>query len=66
MNPGLMRSLVLAALVLVLVIITTSAYIRLSQTGLGCADWPACYGRAAGLVAVLGSATPAIQSYEGP
>jgi cytochrome c oxidase assembly protein subunit 15 len=40
-----MRGLVLAALLLVLVIITTSAYIRLSQAGFGCTDWPACYGR---------------------
>jgi cytochrome c oxidase assembly protein subunit 15 len=40
-----MRWMVLAALLLVLVIITASAYIRLSQSGLGCADWPACYGR---------------------
>lgn len=40
-----LRALVLAALLLVLVIVTTSAYIRLSQAGFGCADWPACYGR---------------------
>ncbi|MBE0623904.1 MAG: COX15/CtaA family protein [Burkholderiales bacterium] len=40
-----MRWLVLAALLLVLVITTTSAYIRLSQAGFGCADWPDCYGR---------------------
>jgi len=45
MKPGSMRWLVLAALLLVLVITTTSAYIRLSQAGFGCADWPACYGR---------------------
>jgi heme a synthase len=29
---------------LVLVITTASAILRLSQYGLGCADWPACYG----------------------
>ena len=45
MKPGPMRGLVLAALLLVLVITSTSAYIRLSQAGFGCADWPACYGR---------------------
>jgi len=45
-KPGPMRWVVLAALLLVLLITTTSAYIRLSQAGLGCADWPACYGRA--------------------
>ena len=46
MKPGPMRWLVFAALLLVLLLTTTSAYIRLSQAGLGCADWPACYGRA--------------------
>lgn len=46
MKPGPMRYLVLAALLLMLVLTTTSAYIRLAQAGLGCADWPACYGRA--------------------
>jgi len=47
MKPASIRALVLAALVLVLVITTTSAYIRLSQAGFGCADWPACYGHGA-------------------
>ena len=46
MKPGPMRWVVLAALLLMLVITSTSAYIRLSQAGLGCAEWPACYGRA--------------------
>ena len=45
MKPGPIRWLVLAALLLMLVLTTTSAYIRLSQAGFGCADWPACYGR---------------------
>ena len=45
MKPGPMRGVVLVALLLVLVITTTSAYIRLSQAGFGCADWPGCYGR---------------------
>jgi heme a synthase len=46
MKPGPMRWVVFAALLLMLVLTTTSAYIRLAQAGLGCADWPACYGRA--------------------
>jgi len=33
-----------ASAALVLVITSISAYLRLSQYGLGCADWPACYG----------------------
>jgi cytochrome c oxidase assembly protein subunit 15 len=44
-----MRWVVFVALLLVLVLTTTSAYIRLSQAGFGCADWPACYGSAARL-----------------
>jgi cytochrome c oxidase assembly protein subunit 15 len=52
MKPGPMRGLVLAALLLVLIITTTSAYIRLSQAGFGCADWPACYGRSVSAPAV--------------
>ena len=42
MNP--MRRLVSIALALVLVLTATSAFIRLSQSGLSCPDWPACYG----------------------
>jgi hypothetical protein len=33
--------------------ITLSAYMRLSQAGLGCADWPACYG-----IALRGATQP--------
>ncbi len=32
-------------LILVIVLVTVSAYLRLAHSGLGCADWPACYGR---------------------
>ena len=39
-----MRRLVGIALVVVLVITLTSAFIRLSQSGLSCPEWPACYG----------------------
>jgi len=33
-----------AALAVVLVIITAAAFLRMSHAGLGCPDWPACYG----------------------
>lgn len=39
------RRLVVVAGALVLLILSLSAAIRLSNAGLGCADWPACYGR---------------------
>jgi cytochrome c oxidase assembly protein subunit 15 len=40
----LLRMLAAVGAALVLVVIVSSAYLRLSQAGLSCADWPACYG----------------------
>lgn len=34
----------LLALVLCFVVVTVGAYVRLSDAGLGCPDWPGCYG----------------------
>jgi heme a synthase len=34
----------LASLILCLVVIVFGAYVRLSDAGLGCPDWPGCYG----------------------
>ena len=42
--PMLRRMALLCAL-LMLATIALSAFMRLSQAGLGCADWPACYGQ---------------------
>lgn len=39
------RALALATCLLSLMVVGASAYLRLSGAGLGCADWPACYGR---------------------
>lgn len=41
----LIRRLATGAALLVLVVIATSAYLRHAQAGLGCTDWPQCYGR---------------------
>lgn len=41
----LLSRLGLLATVLVLVVITASAYIRLSNAGLDCVGWPGCYGK---------------------
>ncbi len=38
------RSLLTATLLLALVVIVLGAYTRLSDAGLGCPDWPGCYG----------------------
>ncbi|MFC0446007.1 heme A synthase [Pseudidiomarina halophila] len=39
-----MRTLVNLSLVLTLVVIVLGAYTRLTDAGLGCPDWPGCYG----------------------
>jgi cytochrome c oxidase assembly protein subunit 15 len=33
------------SLLLVIVLVSLSAYLRLAHSGIGCADWPECYGR---------------------
>ena len=40
-----MKPLALAALALTFVVVVVGAYVRLSDAGLGCPDWPLCYGR---------------------
>ena len=44
-RSGVLRRFAALCAVLVLAITSLSAFIRLSGAGLGCADWPACYGR---------------------
>ena len=45
-NPlmSLFRGINLLALVLCFVVVVFGAYVRLSNAGLGCPDWPGCYG----------------------
>jgi cytochrome c oxidase assembly protein subunit 15 len=40
-----MRLLTLASLVLAFLVVVLGAYVRLSDAGLGCPDWPLCYGQ---------------------
>ena len=40
-----MRALSLAAVALAFVVVVMGAYVRLSDAGLGCPDWPFCYGK---------------------
>ena len=39
-----MNRLAIVALILVLMLVSVSSYLRLDHSGIGCADWPACYG----------------------
>jgi len=41
-TPAAMRRLALAGIVISILIILSGAAVRLSQSGLGCADWPRC------------------------
>jgi cytochrome c oxidase assembly protein subunit 15 len=41
----MVRALALVCLALTFLVIVVGAYVRLSDAGLGCPDWPLCYGR---------------------
>lgn len=43
------RKLVLAAACLAFFVVVVGAYVRLEDAGLGCPDWPGCYGRLVGV-----------------
>lgn len=42
---SLYRKLIIAALLLTLGVVVLGSYVRLSDAGLGCPDWPGCYGK---------------------
>ena len=41
----MMRILALVTLALAFIVVVVGAYVRLSDAGLGCPDWPMCYGQ---------------------
>lgn len=43
-NYQLFRALVLFGAILALCVVVLGAYVRLTDAGLGCPDWPGCYG----------------------
>lgn len=45
MHSRRVRALALFTCMLSVLVVMVSAYLRLSGAGLGCADWPGCYGR---------------------
>jgi len=52
------RKLALVSLLLVIALVSVSAYLRLDNSGIGCAEWPECYGR----IGVANVAEPTIGS----
>jgi cytochrome c oxidase assembly protein subunit 15 len=57
-----MNALAKVSLLLVIVLVSLSAYLRLAHSGIGCSDWPACYGRI-GEPATVTQAIPADDAY---
>lgn len=53
-----MRALAIVSLIFVLVLVSVSAYLRLDQSGIGCADWPTCYG----MIGAAAEAEPTVGS----
>src|ERR1700680_3335710 len=51
------RSLALAGLLLCFTVVVLCAYVRLSAAGLGCPDWPGCYGHVTPIGAEHSAAT---------
>jgi len=45
MNRPALAALALTALALAFIVVVVGAYVRLSDAGLGCPDWPLCYGK---------------------
>lgn len=43
------RKIALFSVLLALVVVVLGAYVRLSHAGLGCPDWPGCYGHLVGV-----------------
>ena len=48
-RQALHRKLLLAATVLAFFVVGLGAFVRLSDAGLGCPDWPGCYGHLVGV-----------------
>ena len=59
------RALVLSAAALTFVVIVVGAYVRLEDAGLGCPDWPGCYGQILGVPDEIHEVAKAHQDFPG-
>jgi heme a synthase len=56
---SMLRALALAGVLLCFVVVVLGAYVRLNAAGLGCPDWPGCYGHVTPLGAEQNAASQA-------
>lgn len=59
------KKLVIGATFLALCVVVLGAYVRLSDAGLGCPDWPGCYGKLVGVPQAAHETTAAAQAFPG-
>lgn len=59
------RPLALVATVLAFSVVALGAYVRLSDAGLGCPDWPGCYGHLLGVPEAPHEQSQAAQAFPG-
>jgi len=62
---SLYRPLVLCGVVLTFLVIVVGAYVRLEDAGLGCPDWPGCYGQLLGVPDEVHELARAEQAFPG-